>query len=471
MAGKETEAMKVLWICNIMLPVIAQHLKKPASNKEGWLTGLLEEILKPEKSQEENRIKLGVAFPGDESLTGYREEFGRMICYGFAENTAAAHEYDPQLEEQMRKILEDFKPDVVHCFGTEYGHTLAAVRACRDPQKVLIGIQGLCSVYADAYMADLPKKVIRNVTLRDFLKRDSLPKQREKYVQRGEKEIEAIKETGNVTGRTGWDRYYTHKWNPDAEYFLLNETLRPEFYTGKWEPGKCEPHRIFLSQGDYPIKGLHYMLLALPDILKVYPDTRICVAGNSIIHSRFRILGTMKILETLGTSSYGNYIRKLIRQYHLEEKVEFAGRLDAAGMKKEYLRSGLFVCCSSIENSPNSLGEAMLLGMPCVSADVGGIQDIFTADRDGIVYRGYRSGKDEYYNKRDEMEYPEGNLKDTVNALKDAVLQMFSDPDKAIWYGENAREHAKITHDRGMNSGRLMEIYAEIATKPLRNGD
>ena len=32
--------MKVLWVCNIMLPVIAEALHKEASNKEGWLSGL-----------------------------------------------------------------------------------------------------------------------------------------------------------------------------------------------------------------------------------------------------------------------------------------------------------------------------------------------------------------------------------------------------------------------------------------------
>ena len=30
--------MKVLWVCNIMLPVIAEALHKEASNKEGWLS-------------------------------------------------------------------------------------------------------------------------------------------------------------------------------------------------------------------------------------------------------------------------------------------------------------------------------------------------------------------------------------------------------------------------------------------------
>ena len=32
--------MRILWLCNIMLPVIAESLGLPCSNKEGWLSGL-----------------------------------------------------------------------------------------------------------------------------------------------------------------------------------------------------------------------------------------------------------------------------------------------------------------------------------------------------------------------------------------------------------------------------------------------
>ena len=41
--------MKVLWLCNIMLPVIAEYFHLEASNKEGWLSGLAAEVLKRKK--------------------------------------------------------------------------------------------------------------------------------------------------------------------------------------------------------------------------------------------------------------------------------------------------------------------------------------------------------------------------------------------------------------------------------------
>ena len=37
--------MKVLWLCNVMLPVIAQEYGLEASNKEGWLSGLLDVMM------------------------------------------------------------------------------------------------------------------------------------------------------------------------------------------------------------------------------------------------------------------------------------------------------------------------------------------------------------------------------------------------------------------------------------------
>ena len=52
--------MKVLWVVNLPMPVIATQLDLPVSNREGWLTGIIEKIgLKPYN----DRFNLAVAFP------------------------------------------------------------------------------------------------------------------------------------------------------------------------------------------------------------------------------------------------------------------------------------------------------------------------------------------------------------------------------------------------------------------------
>lgn len=455
--------MRVLWICNIMLPAVAEHLNLPSSNKEGWLTGLASVI---QERRDENEIELAVAFPMGEVVAS-----DEVVCsgeallqgkdlryYGFYEDTAHPQNYDEALEGRLKKIMDDFRPDVVHCFGTEFGHTLAASRVCPDKKRLLIGIQGLCSVYAGAYMANLPVKVIHSVSFRDFLKRDSMLKQQKKYVIRGKREIEAIRNAGNITGRTHWDAFYSDYWNESAQYFTMNETLRPDFYFDRWQREKCNPHRIFVSQGDYPLKGLHYLLLALPAIRRKYPDVKVHVAGNSLVNYT-----TWK--DKIKISAYGKYLRSIIAQNELQDVVTFLGSLTGAQMKEQYLEAGLFLCCSSMENSPNSLGEAMLLGVPCVSADVGGISSIFRDGQDGILFKGFK--KEARYTDYDHIDYEreEKALSGIVKNLAEAVITMWSDEEACEKYCENARKHAEITHNKEENYKRLTEIYAIIGAK------
>ena len=449
--------MRILWLSNFMLPMAAAHLGLPATNKEGWLSGLASAVLalRAKGGTPDSRIELAAAFPVAKERDGYAETIEGLSCYGFYEDMQHPELYDRGLEERLKRILDDFQPDLVHCFGTEYPHTLAMCRTFHDKNRILIGIQGLCAVYADAYMADMPETVVNSATFRDRVKRDSLKEQQEKYRKRGALEQEAISLSGNITGRTAWDKYYAEKWNPAGRYFHMNETLRETFYRDQWSAEMAEPYTIFLSQGNYPIKGLHYMLLALPKIREKYPKVRVSVAGDSVTAYK-----TLK--DRLKLSSYGRYLRQLMTENHLEDCVEFLGSLDAEAMKAQYLRSSLFVCCSSIENSPNSLGEAMLLGMPCVSADVGGVSSIFCGGEDGILYPGYKTAENTFDMVKNEGKTEKERLLSNAEALADAVLRMWDDPDRQSFYCENARIHAKLTHDREKNFRRMTEIYAEI---------
>ena len=456
--------MKVLWLCNVMIPLAAEIFNVEATNKEGWISGLAAVML---ERRYENDIELAIAFPGGKEIfsdghdvcrKAVSTENGELTCYGFYEDTTRPDLYDRGLEDRLGEIVKAFRPDIVHCFGTEYPHTLAMCRVFPQKNRLLLGIQGLCAVCANAYFANMPEKAVNVRTLRDRLRKDGLREQQNKFVRRGIMETEAVKLAGNVTGRTEWDRYYTGEWNKNICYYNMNETLRPEFYGQCWDPESCEKHSIFLSQGDYPLKGLHYVLAALPAIREKYPDVKVYIAGQDL--TRY---DTLK--HKLKISGYGKYLRSLIRENGAEEQVVFTGKLDSGQMRDQYLRCSLFVCPSSLENSPNSLGEAMLLGMPCVSADVGGIPSIFSFGKDGILYEGFRSAE----NRFDDVSRLEGKedrqMEVIAGRLSAAVIEMWTDPEKRKVYCKNAKSHAERTHDRQRNYVRLMEIYSEISKK------
>ena len=437
--------MRVLWLCNIMLPVIAMHLGKPVNNKEGWLSGTYDRMKKAGfRTGNGERIELGICFPVESAEDELCLTLPNLEVFGFYEDTAHPENYDVSLEVRLKKIVNKFNPDLIHCFGTEYPHTLAMTKAFPYPEKILVGIQGLCYKYAEVYMANLPLKVQKSRTFRDVLKKDSLLEQEQKFIKRGSYEKEALKNVRHVTGRTQWDFDSVaevkeisreKKESEVIRYHFMNETLRNNFYSGSWESEKCVPYSMFVSQGDYPIKGLHFVLQAMPKILEKYPETTLWISGNDVTKTT-SLKGKIKI------SAYGKYLKKLIKDNKLQQKVHFLGKLNAEEMHQRFLQSHLYICPSAIENSPNSLGEAMILGVPAIASDTGGIASIFTHGKDGLLF---------------EM----GNYE----ALADSVIRMFENPKQAERYSKQAKEHAKVTHNPDENFKRLLEIYQEIVCK------
>jgi len=433
--------MRVMWIVNTILPVIAQAMGEPFSNKEGWLDGLSrglidqrKELLAGVKSDGKlSDFKLCVCFPIDKKkklIRGSVEEYN-LDYFGFPEDTVNPHIYDKRLEETFAGVLVEWQPDIVHIFGTEYPHSLAMARVFNDNRRMLISVQGIISECGRKYMAGLPEKIRRRTTFRDRLKKDSVKLQQNKFITRGEYEKETIKRTGNIAGRTFWDKGICAEINPKAKYHRLNETLRSIFYSDSWSYRDCNRHQIFVSQGNYPLKGLHFILEAVAEIKDKYPDMRMIVAGD-------RINSTETIKDKIKISNYGKYINELIEKYKLEKIVEFTGNIPAEEIKLHMLNSNVLVMASSVENSSNSMGEAMLLGLPCICSNVGGLPSLMYEDE------GF------YYKFGD------------VSELKSTILNVFEDPDEAIARAARGREHAAKTHDSQENIKDLVSIYNEI---------
>ena len=448
--------MKVLWICNLILPEIAGQLGLPSIPKEGWVAGLLDSIA----SRHLEDFHLAIAFPVSKSigactgkvlLTAYPDF--EITYYGFVENTVYPERYDLRVEKQFLEIYSNCCPDVVHIFGTEFGHTLAAAKAWNEPERLLIGMQGVCTQIADHYMAHLPGYVRNGFSFRDLIRLDTLRMQKHKFAKRGDHERKAISLAGHVAGRTDFDYKNVKQWNPEVIYHHGGESLRPLFYEGRsWENSFSNRHRIFFSQADYPLKGFHYLLMAAGELMRLeeegpdgeitrpYEDLEIYVAGQSLVNYE-------SIKDRIKISGYGSYLRTLISREKLTTRVHILGRLSQEEMVNQYCLAGVYVCASACENSPNSLAEAMMLGVPSVASRVGGVASMFS-EEDGYLF-----------SLEKDM-----SLQQVVENLKNAILQCWENPEET----ENRRLHgmarALADHDRDQIAQEFLDIYQEMSS-------
>lgn len=432
--------MKVLWLINAPIPALCERAGLPVQIKEGWIEGLYNSLMALVREEKQD-FQLAMAFPQFSRSETIEGELDGNSFYGFYKEEDKPYKYNKRLEERLKYIIEKADPDVVHIAGTEYEHAAAMVRVFNKPEKTVVSIQGLTSVYARHYMADLPIKVRYGFTFRDLVKLDNLYFDRKKYYKRGAMEKETIRGAGYIIGRTDWDNICTRLINPDARYHYCSEILRKDFYDGsRWSMDECDSHTIFVSQGYYPIKGLHYMLEALSDIRKFYPDVRLRVAGGVSLNNA-------GLKNRLKQKNYQRYLAKLIDKYSLAECVEFLPPLKADEMKRMYLKSNVFVSPSSIENSPNSLGEAMMLGVPCVSSLVGGVGNMLINGAEGFTYQ-----------------------HDAPYMLAFYIMKIFemqkNHREQIICMTDAAHAHAEQLFDRRKNAEQMCKIYGYI-----QNGD
>lgn len=419
--------MKILWLCNIMLPKIASHLQKSVPNVGGWLTGLSDSLLT------KSDVELIICFPDNQKIM--QGNVDGLKYYSFVKKNIV--KYDFENENYFREILENEKPDIVHIFGTEYPHSLEMVNAFNSPKRTIINIQGLVSVYSQHFFASLPFSVIHRYSFKDFIKGKNLVGQRNDFIKRGKFEELALKNVDNIIGRTEWDKACTKFINYEATYYHCNESLRNEFYMHDWSLEKCEKFSIFLSQANYPIKGLHRMLDALKIVMKYYPNTKLYIAGSNIT-------GNKTVKEKIAISSYGLFLNKIIKKNNMSNNIMFLGNLNEHEMCTRYLNSHIFVCPSSIENSPNSVGEAMILGVPTITSDVGGVKNLLNHGEEGYIFPSDEAYMLAYY-----------------------ILEIFSNDNIAIKVSKNAKIKASQIHNRNQNNIQLVNIYKNVLEKEL----
>lgn len=366
--------MKVLWITNSLLPEAIAQLRREATKQwkttGSWILGAANALTK------QDDIKLYIASVSQDVKELTKVENNGIISYAIPYGKGHEKE-NTAYNKYMQVIHDEVKPDIVHIHGTEFSQGWAYIQQCGN-KHVVISIQGLTSVcYQHFHDGIKISEILRNISFRDLI-RGGILRCKASFRKRGEFEKKMIRSVHHIIGRTSWDKAHVKAINSNSIYHFCNETLRDTFYTGEhWKYEHCQPHTIFVSQSLNPFKGLHQLLKALPFVLREFSDTHIVVAGEDPTHGFDKS-------QWWRLSGYGKYLKKLILHLDLKDHISFIGNIDAERMKSELLHCNVFVIPSAIENSPNSLGEAQILGVPCIASHVGGIMDMMKGNEENL---------------------------------------------------------------------------------------
>lgn len=420
--------MKILWGLNVVIEEAGKLMGHKAVAQVSWVTHLSFLI--------REQTELIICYPTYETKEVVCKVGENIKFYAIPRKSKNGFSYEKELTTHYEYILEQEKPDVIHIWGTEFPSTWNLMQAAQRKslqKQTVISIQGLLHQYVKHFQASIPWGVLYGFTFKDFIKQSNVNQYKKKLEKRAKYESLSLKKVQHVIGRTDWDRASVLAVNENAQYHYNSETMRLSFYEKRWTHESCEKHRIFISQGGIPYKGLHYALEAMAEILKFYPDAQLYVTGRNLKKG-------LTFKEQLRLGTYEKYVQSLMTQYGLEEHIHFLGTLSEQEMCEQYLKANVFVLPSAIENSPNSLGEAMLIGTPVVAADVGGVKNLLTHEKEGYIYQ-----------------------HDAPYMLAYYVMKIFAEDKKSLLeksaYG---KEHAEKLYDPQKNSEDLLEIYRKI---------
>lgn len=329
------EKPRILWLANY--PLLENHKGHTA----GWMTSLANAI--------RTDVKLTIVSWNsniEEDTTTQRN--GITYIYlkaprGSIDLLTGCRLKIHQLTHYLRQHQHEF--DLIHIHGSE--NQFLAACAPFDLPKVL-SVQGIISEYY---------KVIP----------EAFSYRRAYWLLAGYYERRYARPLSHFMCRTHWDTHWVRQLNPQATIHQVWEMIRPEFFSVTDD--FSENTNLLYVGGLQTIKGFNELLLALDLVKAKLPATRLIVLGEKPTD-----------LQPVERS-----IKKLRLRHISIHDLDFRGMQAVEGLLNAYRDSFCLVHPSYIDNSPNSVCEAQLAGLPVIASNVGGVSSLIEHNQTGLL--------------------------------------------------------------------------------------
>ena len=391
-------------------------LKKPFA---GWICAF-ENSLKSVSD-----VTLGMAFLHSE--TAEKIEADRITYYPMQRNGSFFSKVSRffwisrQDKSELKlclKVIEDFKPDLIHVFGTETSFGLITKHT---NVPVIIHLQGLLHPYINAWLP--PGYALKDYFLSEGLAPTSIAGRIRawrfnKYA--ASRELRIMRTCKYFMGRTHWDKAFCEFNGPQAQYFHCDELLRNSFYCSDESHAPAIP--TFMTTISNPLYKGQDMLLKTAKELK----------SSGFVNFKWKVFGVKSL----------RFAEKKTGIVAKDVNIEVCGLVPADVLKNELLQSTAFIHPSYIDNSPNSICEAQMLGIPVIACNVGGVASIVENNETGFLVPANDPGMMAYM-----------------------MQTLLRDKEKAKIIGDAGRHCAQKRHDQGRIIEQLTDIYRKVLSE------
>lgn len=217
------------------------------------------------------------------------------------------------------------------------------------------------------------------------------------------------------------------KFNLKNIYVVPNGIKLSEFDSANEEIFKIFPflknkkYILFLSRINWK-KGLDILIPAFYEISKIYKDIYLLIAGPD-------------------NEGYGEKIKKLIKNYGIEDKVIFTGPLYGKEKISAFKNAEIFVLPSYSENFGLAVLEAMACGKPCVISNKVGIYEEVKKYNAGII------------------------VETNSRSLYNGIQILLKDENLKRKISENAKKIVKNEYDIEKVAEKMIKVYEDILRK------
>ena len=413
--------MRVLWFAPV------DYFGSCGYHGGGWVSGLQSAI------SEHAQVELGIAFPHTgqamkkvtDNVTFYslakkeKSNLQKMFYYWYGYK----NEPNDRCLPACLDIIRDFKPDVIQIFGIE---TEYSCLTGRTDVPHIVHLQGILNPYTNAYYP--PGTSYHSLLWDKFSFSEWVKHSGYNFIEEYLRKFSKAERTffgclKFVMGRTEWDYQIATLLSPAGlKYFHVDEVLRDDFYqiSSRNIPSldKCI---ILTTISPTFYKGLDVVLKSA-QLLKETTD----------INFEWRIIGIEK------NDWVVRFFEKHCKINSGDVNIRYEGICNSGMLCDQMSQSHIYVHPSYIDNSPNSLCEAQIAGLPVIGTYVGGIPSLITHNDNGLLVPANAPFEIAYW-----------------------LQHLYKHPEETTRLGRSARENARIRHDPKKIASEVLSVYHE----------